>query len=271
MPDCQWKNLNFSPSQIDHNYGDNVFIISDPYCASLLTKLSSPETFQPSLNFLVEKLYRELFRNVANIVFPRKSMSTKTRMFEFTNKGVLEGEVIDPDSKSICVGLARAGTYPSHICFEELCFLTNPANVRQDHFYMNRKVDHNDQVIGVDVSGSKIGGDQEGRVVLFPDPMGATGGSLSHAISHYKNNVEGIASRYVAMHFIITPEYIQKLKSAHPDVLIFTLRLDRGLSENDILNTVPGSQIARERGLTDKQYIVPGAGGVGEILNNSFV
>ena len=26
-----------------------------------------------------------------------------------------------------------------------------------------------------------------------------------------------------------------------------------------------------EKGLTDKQYIVPGAGGVGEILNNAFV
>jgi hypothetical protein len=46
--------------------------------------------------------------------------------------------------------------------------------------------------------------------------------------------------------------------------------LDRGLSPTDVLATVPGERWAEERGLNDRQYIVPGAGGVGEIMNNAL-
>jgi uracil phosphoribosyltransferase len=42
------------------------------------------------------------------------------------------------------------------------------------------------------------------------------------------------------------------------------------LSPADVLQTVPGTRWAEERGLTDHQYIVPGAGGLGEVLNNSW-
>jgi hypothetical protein len=38
-----------------------------------------------------------------------------------------------------------------------------------------------------------------------------------------------------------------------------------------VLATVPGERWADERGLTDHHYIVPGGGGLGEIMNNSFV
>ena len=73
------------------------------------------------------------------------------------------------------------------------------------------------------------------------------------------------------MHLIVTPEYIKRIKKDHPDVKIFALRLDRGLSEDSVLASIPGHLWDKERGLTDNHYIVPGAGGVGEILNNSFV
>ena len=59
--------------------------------------------------------------------------------------------------------------------------------------------------------------------------------------------------------------------AAHPDIVIYALRLDRGLSPADVLATVPGTRWDEERGLNDHQYIVPGAGGVGEILNNAWV
>ena len=38
-----------------------------------------------------------------------------------------------------------------------------------------------------------------------------------------------------------------------------------------VLSTVPGTHWDEERGLDEHQYIVPGAGGVGEILNNAWV
>ena len=38
-----------------------------------------------------------------------------------------------------------------------------------------------------------------------------------------------------------------------------------------VLQTTPGKRWAEEKGLNDRQYIVPGAGGVGEVLNNAWV
>ena len=58
---------------------------------------------------------------------------------------------------------------------------------------------------------------------------------------------------------------------AHPEVVVYALRLDRGLSAPDVLETVPGVRWDEERGLDDRQYIVPGGGGFGEVLNNAFV
>jgi uracil phosphoribosyltransferase len=36
------------------------------------------------------------------------------------------------------------------------------------------------------------------------------------------------------------------------------------------LREVPGKRWTEEKGLNDHQYIVPGAGGLGEILNNAY-
>ncbi|MFN8370015.1 MAG: hypothetical protein U0T83_05260 [Bacteriovoracaceae bacterium] len=68
------------------------------------------------------------------------------------------------------------------------------------------------------------------------------------------------------MHLIITPEYIKNVKKAHPDLKIYALRLDRGLSAPHILNTPLSNIGIKSVDSNDHQYIVPGAGGVGELL-----
>jgi uracil phosphoribosyltransferase len=272
MPtDSQYLNTKYKPNQVPTKYGENVHILVDPYSLSMLGKLGSPDTVQPALTTYVRALYTFLLRNVLNTLAPTEDVSLDTRMIEQVKEGVYSGIALKASQKFISVNLARAGIFPSHICFEELHHLFEFEGIRQDHFYINRKVDERGQVVGVDVSGSKIGGPQDQAIVLFPDPMGATGGSLSHCISHYKENVEGKALKYVAMHLIVTPEYIKRMQKDHPDVEIFAIRLDRGLSTEKALNAMPGEFPEEERGLTDNQYIVPGAGGVGEVLNNSFV
>ena len=45
---------------------------------------------------------------------------------------------------------------------------------------------------------------------------------------------------------------------------------DRGLSTPEALAERPGTLWAEERGLNESGYIVPGAGGLGEVLNNSW-
>ena len=271
VADSQYKNIKYEFSGVEHLYGENVRIFSNPYTQSLLAKLCRPQTVQPELNQLVAKLYHELLIETVNLFFPRKIEKVTTRMKEFVPQGELEIEIVDRNVRAVTVNLARAGTWPSHMCFDELSALLTPANVRQDHFFMNRKTNEAGEVVGVDISGSKIGGDIEKAIVLFPDPMGATGGSLSHAIDHYKKNVKGKELVFVGMHLIITPEFIETLTNEHPEVKIMALRLDRGMSDSDVLDSIPGTHKERESGLTEIQYIVPGAGGVGEILNNSFV
>jgi uracil phosphoribosyltransferase len=73
------------------------------------------------------------------------------------------------------------------------------------------------------------------------------------------------------MPMIATPEYLRAVLAATPDLVVYTARVDRGLSPPDVLATVPGTHWDRERGLNAHGYIVPGAGGMGEVLNNAWV
>ena len=91
------------------------------------------------------------------------------------------------------------------------------------------------------------------------------------AVNYYRTALEGQPAKCITLHLIVTPEYIRRVHEAHPDVVIYALRLDRGLSPPDVLATIPGTRWDEERGLDDKQYIVPGGGGFGEIMNNAYV
>ena len=101
--------------------------------------------------------------------------------------------------------------------------------------------------------------------------MGATGGSMCTAIEAYKKDVIGKPRKIIAANLIVTPEFLKRVTTTHPEAVVYALRLDRGLSPEDIFDTVPGTHWDRERGLDDKQYIVPGGGGFGEIMNNAYV
>jgi len=184
---------------------------------------------------------------------------------------MLRGQRLKHDQRVVTVNLARAGTYPSHICFNALHYGIHNEFLRQDHIFAARAVDGKNQVIGTELGATKIGGDVKDAIVLFPDPMGATGNTIITVIDYYKNKVIGPAKKMIAVHLIVTPEYLRKVTSTHPDVIIYALRLDRGLSPQAVLDTIPGQKWDQERGLNDKDYIVPGGGGFGEIMNNSFV
>ena len=72
------------------------------------------------------------------------------------------------------------------------------------------------------------------------------------------------------MPMIATPEYLRAVLSGIDNLMVYTARLDRGLSPEDVHETIPGMRWSEERGLNDKGYIVPGAGGMGEVLNNAW-
>ena len=255
---------------LEHKYGENYKISNDVFLHTHLANLCKDKTKQPIANYIIHDLYNHLIKDVITNEFPTKEETVRTRMAELTPKGFWQGNIIDPETAAVVVDIARAGTLPSEVCFKVLNQTLNPDIVRQDHVYMARKTNEAGQVIGTDWSGSKIGGGKEKAIVIIPDPMGATGGSISSVIDHYKNNVEGKELKFVSMHLITTPEYIFRMQKDHPDLSVYAIRLDRGMSSEAALKEIPGTIPAEESGLNETQYIVPGAGGLGEVMNNSY-
>jgi uracil phosphoribosyltransferase len=272
--DQQFDQIEFRLSEIEHHYGENVHILSDPFLLSLLARLCAEETTQPVINELVHSIYSSLLNTVVAREFPTRIEPCRTRMAEFhPNEAFYVGPKIDEDQSVVAVNLARAGTFPAHICYTALNYFMNPKRIRQDHISIGRITDHDSRVTGSQVSGHKIGGPVDDSIVLFPDPMGATGATLVEALSLYKAIGPGRnqAKKYIALHCVVTPEYLRNVTQAHPDLVVYAVRLDRGLSSEKVLRSTPGEFWDQERGLNDKHYIVPGGGGFGEVMNNAYV
>ena len=89
----------------------------------------------------------------------------------------------------------------------------------------------------------KLPNDIEERVVIVVDPMLATGGSSSDAITKLK---EHGCTNIRLMCLVSAPEGIRKVQADHPDVDIYTAAVDEKLNEN--------------------AYIVPGLGDAGDRL-----
>jgi uracil phosphoribosyltransferase len=272
MNDATYATSRYRPSEVEHRYGPQVHIIDDPVALAWLARLGSPDTKQPDLGRLVRRLYEHLAVVVLAAELPRTRIEVPSRMMgPGCPEAVYQGVAVDARTQVVSVAIARAGTVPSQITYETLNELLEPEGVRQDHLVMSRIVDEQGRVTGTSWQDAKIGTQVAGKLVLFPDPMGATGGSMSLAMKHYRTKLDGDPAALIAMNLIVTPEYILRIRQDHPQARIYAFRLDRGLSGREILATIPGTHPERERGLNDHQYIVPGAGGLGELLNNVWV
>lgn len=256
---------------LEHGYGDNVRILADAYALSLLARIGHPDCRPPLLHDLITSAYR-LLLHAAIDELPVRKVEVDTRMGAKNPKGVYRGVVVDPEHDVVVVDMARAGILPAIAMQRVLLEVLDDACVRVDHVYIQR-VSHPESgvVTGVDLSGSKIGGTVEGATVIVPDPMGATGSSVVRVIEHYDQQVPGDRAKVVCMHLMVTPEYLKRVTAAYPEVHIYALRVDRGLSSDDVLNTALGTRWDEERGLDEHSYIIPGAGGMGEVINNSWV
>lgn len=87
----------------------------------------------------------------------------------------------------------------------------------------------------------KLPADIDKRLVIIVDPMLATGGSASDAISMVK--ARG-ANNILLMCLVAAPEGVKRVQEAHPDVDIYAASLDEKLNEH--------------------AYIVPGLGDAGD-------
>lgn len=256
---------------LEHRYGPQVKILDDPFLLTLLARIGAPETGTELVPALVRTAYQRLMVEVLRQEFPVVRGRVKTRMTASEPRAFYQGALLCKETRLVICSVIRAGILPSQSCYETACEVLPPQNVRIDFLNMSRVVDAAHHVTGVRLDGSKIGGPVDDAIVLIPDPMGATGGTVCRAVDVYRDLAGSAPARIVALHLMVTPEAVQRVTATHPDVVLYSGRLDRGLSPDHVLASVPGTHPDLERGLNDVQYIVPGAGGMGELLTNSWV
>lgn len=258
-----------APAQTPHLYGPKVHLLACPLSLYELARLASPATVEPNITRLVRRLYGTLAQQMISATWPCRLIDVPTRMASSHPGAAWQGMAVCPDEQVVVVDIARAGTVPSQTVYELMGDMFDSAAIRQDHLLMSRVTAADGTVTGAQVQAQKTDGGAPGATVIIPDPMGATGSTLALAAELYKSHVDGAPSRVVALHLIVTPEYLQHMTTMHPDVEIWALRLDRGMASERILDTLPGQYPDEERGLNERQYIIPGAGGMGELLNNT--
>lgn len=271
MPETAYDRPLPAGGRLRHHYGDNVHILSDPWGLSLAARISVPSVDTRDAHPVLAAAYAHLLAAASEQLVSRPH-DLDTRMTASEPRARLTGSVIDRDQRIVIVDVARAGMIPAHHLHRGLMDVVDPAGVRVDHIYLQRESDpQTGAVTGVSHSGSKIGGPVEDRLVIVPDPMAATGSSVSYVLDAYRSLEGGAPRRFLMLHLIVTPEYLARVARDAPDVVVYALRVDRGLSPEDVLREVPGQRWEEECGLDAHSYIVPGAGGLGELLNNSWV
>ncbi|MDF1799931.1 MAG: uracil phosphoribosyltransferase [Planctomycetota bacterium] len=255
--------------EYDQAYGERVHLLRSPSLETLLSRLGGLDIRQPELVTVLRTIYGQLFLTAIDGELATVPAEVPTRMQPLhPAEGVWRGDLIDPSQQLTFVDVIRAGLVPSQLCYELAASLLPDEQVRIDHLNMARLSDSEGRVVGVDLSGSKVGGSVEGHVLVLPDPMGATGSTTRRVIDHYVGTY-GKPRLILALPMIATPEYLAAVLE-YEDLVVYTARLDRGLSSAEVLGEAPGVRWAEERGLNDQGYIVPGAGGVGEVLNNAW-
>ena len=211
-----------------------------------------------------------LIATAAGAELPRSVRRVETRMASaHPEEGYFHGPLLDPQARVVIVDVMRGGIVPSQVCFEMLTSVLPDDQVRLDHLTCSRLTDAEGQVLGAELRGSKIGGSIEDAYLIGPDPMGATGSTIVETLKYLRAHY-GTPARVILLPMIATPEFLRCVLELTEDLVVYTARLDRGLSPPEVLSALPGEHWDRERGLDDKAYIVPGAGGVGEVLNNSY-
>ncbi|MFU2157586.1 uracil phosphoribosyltransferase [Caldisericum sp. AR60] len=203
---------------------ENVNLIKHPLIQHKLTYLRKKET-NP-------KEFRELVKELSALMVYEIFRDTKLKEVEIeTPIEKTKSYIIDEDIA--IVPILRAGI----VMAEGILDLIPQARVGYIGIYRNP------QTLEPVEYYSKLPINIENSSVFIVDPMLATGGSASKAISIVK---EAKAKKIYFVCLISAPEGIMKIEQDHPDVKIYTIAVDERLNSHG--------------------YIVPGLGDAGDRL-----
>lgn len=260
----------FGAPWLRHLYGPGVHVLDCPWTNGALARLARPDCTYTELVAAVRATTVRLLTEALARELPTAEAAVTTRMAEkHGERGTWRGRTLARDTDIVVLDVIRGGMLPAQACFEHLALSLPIERIRLAHLSMERIAGADGRVERVELNGAKLHGSLEEACLIVPDPMGATGSTLRRALEYVREH-HGAPARTLALPLIATPEFIRSATSLGPDVRIYAGRLDRGTSPPEVLAQVPGTSPDRESGLDGDDYIVPGAGGLGELLSNSW-
>lgn len=203
----------------------NLIVVSHPLIQHKLTILRAKETPPRDFKALVTEI-ATLMAYEATKDLPLAAATVETPLERFQGK-----QLAGP--KVALVPILRAGLG----MVEGIAQLIPTARVGHIGLYRNH-----DTLEPVDYY-FKIPGNEEDRIFFVLDPMLATGGSATQAVSALK---KAGARRIRFLCLVAAPEGTKRMLEAHPEVTIYAAALDRELN--------------------NKGYILPGLGDAGDRL-----
>ena len=207
------------------NY-DNVVIFDHPLIRHKIAILRDEKTSMKEFRELVEEITTLMTYESLKSGVPTTTIEVKTPL------ETCKQEVVT-DNSIVIVPILRAGlgmVNGVHVLFP---------SAKVGHIGMYR----DEETLEPNTYYCKLPVGIEDKLVLLVDPMLATGGSASDAISMLKQR----GCKYIKFMAIIgAPEGVSKVAEDHPDVDIYVSTLDRCLNENG--------------------YILPGLGDAGDRL-----
>ncbi len=205
---------------------DNVVIFNHPLIRHKIAVLRDEKTSMKEFRELVEEITALMTYESLKDGVPTELREVKTPLETCTQQVVRDNAIV-------IVPILRAGlgmVNGVHVLFP---------SARVGHIGMYR----NEQTLEPMTYYCKLPDGIEDKLVLVVDPMLATGGSASDAISLLKKR----GCRQIKFMAIIgAPEGVSRVAEEHPDVDIYVSTLDRCLNENG--------------------YILPGLGDAGDRL-----
>lgn len=202
----------------------NLTLINHPLVSHWITVLRNRETNPAQFRRAMANVTRHVFYE-ASKTLPLRSESVETPLAGTT------GELID--TQLVLVPILRAGQGMVDPILEEL------PDARVGYLGMYRDEESLNPVSYYfrlpDISDSPH--------IFVIDPMLATGGSSSLALSHVKKKTDVENLEFLCI--IAAPEGVKRLNEEHPDVHIYTAALDEKL--NDQAFIVPGLGDAGDR------------------------
>ena len=212
------------PFRRDPEY-PNLVVTRHPLLRHKVTLLRSASTSK--------KIFKELVDEIAMLLAYEVTADLQTTPIEVeTPLAVTRGEKVVGERLTL-VPILRAGLGMVDGVLELI------PTMRVGHIGLQR--DH-DTLEPIDYY-FKIPPDPEGSLFIVADPMLATGGSASAAVTFLKRS----GARDIRLMCIVAaPEGVAKMLDVHPEVAVYAAALDSGLDENS--------------------YIVPGLGDAGDRL-----